>query len=71
MKFSACMRSHGVPNFPNPVISNSGVSLHISASVAGQTRVRRSSDRLLRRAGSTHEQGPGTRTSLPRSRRTT
>jgi hypothetical protein len=35
MKFSACMRSHGVPNFPNPVISSSGVSLHISASVAG------------------------------------
>ena len=26
MKFSACMRSHGVPNFPNPVISNNGVS---------------------------------------------
>ncbi len=35
MKFSACMRSHGVPSFPNPVISNSGVSLHITPAVAG------------------------------------
>ena len=35
MKFSACMRSHGVPNFPNPVISNNGVSLHISVAVSG------------------------------------
>jgi len=35
MKFSACMRSHGVPNFPNPVISNNSVSLHISVAVGG------------------------------------
>jgi hypothetical protein len=35
MKFSACMRSHGVPNFPNPVISNNSVSLHITPGVSG------------------------------------
>ena len=35
MKFSACMRSHGVPNFPNPVVSNNSVSLQITPSVGG------------------------------------
>ncbi len=34
MKFSACMRSHGVPNFPNPVISNNSVSLQITPAVS-------------------------------------
>ena len=61
MKFSACMRSHGVPNFPNPVISSSGVSLTSRPAWPGQTKVRRSSDRLLRPAGSTHRR-PTTQT---------
>jgi hypothetical protein len=30
MKFSACMRSHGIPKFPNPVISGNSVSLQIT-----------------------------------------
>jgi hypothetical protein len=29
LKFSACMRSHGEPNFPDPSFSNGGVSLRI------------------------------------------
>jgi hypothetical protein len=29
LKFSACMRSHGEPKFPDPVYDSSGVNLHI------------------------------------------
>lgn len=31
LKFSACMRSHGLPNFPDPTFSGGGVSLRINA----------------------------------------
>jgi hypothetical protein len=27
LKYSACMRSHGVPNYPDPVLNNTGVSI--------------------------------------------
>ena len=30
LKYSACMRSHGVPNFPDPVFSNGGAQLHVT-----------------------------------------
>jgi hypothetical protein len=30
LKFSACMRAHGLPNFPDPTFSNGGASLRIS-----------------------------------------
>jgi len=30
LKYSACMRSHGVPNFPDPVFSNGGAQLKIT-----------------------------------------
>jgi hypothetical protein len=30
LKFSACMRSHGVPNFPDPTFSGGGVQLHVT-----------------------------------------
>ena len=33
-KFVACMRSHGVANFPDPVIGPGQVSLHLTPSVA-------------------------------------
>jgi hypothetical protein len=32
LKFSACMRSHGVPNFPDPQFSGGGVQLRIDKS---------------------------------------
>ena len=71
-KFSACMRSHGVPDFPNPVISNNGVSLHITPAVAGgPARAHRSSDRPRRIVESTRRRGPRPRTSLRRNKRTT
>jgi len=35
MKFSQCMRSHGVANFPNPQISASSIRLQINPSIAG------------------------------------
>lgn len=31
LKFSACMRSHGVPGFPDPVFSGNGARLQLSA----------------------------------------
>jgi hypothetical protein len=30
LKFAQCMRSHGVPNFPDPVISGGGVQLKLT-----------------------------------------
>jgi hypothetical protein len=30
LKFSACMRSHGVPNFPDPTFTDGGVQLHVT-----------------------------------------
>ncbi|HXR23691.1 MAG TPA: hypothetical protein VN786_14155 [Acidimicrobiales bacterium] len=33
-KFAACMRSHGVANFPDPVIGPGQVSIHLTPSVA-------------------------------------
>jgi hypothetical protein len=30
LKFSACMRSHGVPNFPDPTFSGGGVQLKVT-----------------------------------------
>jgi hypothetical protein len=36
LAFSACMRSHGVPNFPDPTFSgNGGISLRITAASGG------------------------------------
>lgn len=31
LKFSACMRSHGEPNFPDPTFTNDGIALKIDA----------------------------------------
>lgn len=33
LKFSACMRSHGVPGFPDPVFSGNGAKLQLSGGV--------------------------------------
>ncbi len=33
-KFAACMRSHGVTNFPDPVISPNQVSIHLTPKIA-------------------------------------
>jgi hypothetical protein len=30
LKYSACMRSHGLPDFPDPVFSNGGIQLKIN-----------------------------------------
>jgi hypothetical protein len=30
LKFSACMRAHGLPNFPDPTLANGGVGLRFS-----------------------------------------
>ena len=31
LKYASCMRSHGVPNFPDPVFSNGGIQFKIDA----------------------------------------
>jgi hypothetical protein len=43
MKFSSCMRSHGVPNFPTPQISGNGVSLQVTPNVAGSPQFKKAS----------------------------
>ena len=35
MKYSSCMRAHGVADFPNPVISAKSVGLQINPTIAG------------------------------------
>ena len=35
MKYSSCMRAHGVADFPNPVISANSVGLQINPTIAG------------------------------------
>lgn len=35
MKYSSCMRAHGVADFPNPVISANSVGLQINPSIVG------------------------------------
>lgn len=34
-KFSACMRAHGVTNFPDPVVNGNKVSISINPSISG------------------------------------
>ncbi len=41
LMFSACMRAHGVPNFPNPTISGNSVSLAITPSISGNPDFKR------------------------------
>lgn len=36
--FAACMRSHGVANFPDPVVSGNQVSIHLDPSITGSPR---------------------------------
>lgn len=31
LAFSACMRKHGVPDFPDPTFSNGGIGIHLNA----------------------------------------
>ncbi len=35
MKYSSCMRAHGVANFPNPIISGHSISLEINPTIVG------------------------------------
>ena len=35
MKYASCMRSHGVSDFPNPIISGNSVGLEINPTIAG------------------------------------
>ena len=32
LKFSACMRAHGLPNFPDPTVEKGGISSHLGGS---------------------------------------
>lgn len=35
LKFSQCMRTHGVPNFPDPIVSGGGVRLRVGGGPGG------------------------------------
>jgi hypothetical protein len=56
MKFSSCMRSHGVPNFPNPVISGNSVSLQITPGSKGSPQFQKAAQDCQKYAppGPTH-----------------
>jgi hypothetical protein len=56
MKFSSCMRSHGVPNFPNPVISGNNVSLQVTPGSKGSPQFRQAAQDCQKYAppGGTH-----------------
>jgi hypothetical protein len=41
LKYSACMRAHGLPNFPDPAFHNGGVSLRINKSVGSSPTFQR------------------------------
>lgn len=43
LKFSACMRSHGVPNFPDPKFSTSGGSVRLQVKAGGAGAINPSS----------------------------
>ncbi|MGH2873376.1 MAG: hypothetical protein ACRDL5_13070, partial [Solirubrobacteraceae bacterium] len=38
LKFAKCMRSHGVPNFPDPQVSSSSANNHVARLPAGIAR---------------------------------
>ena len=68
MKFSACMRSHGVPNFPNPLSRTTASRLQITPTVAGSPQFQKASLTCQHYAAAS---GPRARTSPRRNRRTT
>jgi hypothetical protein len=35
LQYSACMRSHGVPNFPDPIVHNGNVGFRVAAQAPG------------------------------------
>jgi hypothetical protein len=35
LKYSSCMRSHGVADFPNPIISGNSINLEINPTIVG------------------------------------
>jgi hypothetical protein len=35
LRYAACMRSHGVPNFPDPIVHNGTISFRLAASSGG------------------------------------
>jgi hypothetical protein len=39
LQFSQCMRTHGVPSFPDPEFSSGGVGIHIGGEKGGPSRI--------------------------------
>jgi hypothetical protein len=39
LKFVACMRNHGIPNFPDPTVNSRGVEMQIPSSVTPNSAV--------------------------------
>ncbi len=72
VKFSSCMRRHGVSNFPNPVITTTARATYPSRSRPARASIRahRRSSTRCRAARSTCRRGVRARTSQRRRRRT-
>ncbi len=73
LKAAACVRAHGIANFPDPVIKNGHVKFVLLSSCrrALWTPTRRSSNRRSRSAGNSSPPGSPTATELVPARSTT
>ncbi len=59
LKFSQCMRTHGVPNFPDPTFSGGGVRLQLKAAGAGGIDPESPQFRAAQKACQSIAPGPG------------
>jgi len=59
LKFSQCMRTHGVPNFPDPIVSGGGVRLKLRAGGANGIDPESPQFRAAQKACQSIAPGPG------------
>ena len=49
LKFVACMRAHGLPTFPDPVVNSQGIEMHLPAGIAPNSTVLRAAQQTCRK----------------------
>ncbi len=48
LKFVACMRTHGIPNFPDPTVNSSGVGIEIPRNITPNSAVLKNAQQACR-----------------------
>ena len=48
LKFVACMRAHGLPTFPDPVVNSSGIEMHLPSGIAPNSPVLKNAQQICR-----------------------